>query len=119
MAGVGVERIARDFYRFGWLGVGVQAILAFIPLLMFAWALFGSALGSRPTLTASDHLALFGLTQTESHAAWVSAIDVVSLLADVSTLAGELLILGGTLWLLFRITQSAAEYDQAPPIAPG
>ncbi|MGH7785303.1 MAG: DUF3611 family protein [Candidatus Binatia bacterium] len=196
MAGVGVEKIARDFYWFGWVGVGVQAILAFIPLLMFAWALFGTALGSRPTLAPTDHLALVGLailvfttfwsyrytrlaarmadparrpprravvrtlwvglcasglgmavsllllivevarlmilvlmtpqagvpviqTQTDSHAAWVSAIDVVSLLADVSTLAGELVILGLTLWLLFRVSQAAADYDQAPSIAPG
>ena len=40
-------------------------------------------------------------------AAWVSAIDVVSLLADVSTLAAELLVFAVTLWLLFRFTRAA------------
>lgn len=45
-------------------------------------------------------------------AAWVSAIDVVSLLADVSTLGAELLVFGVTLWLLFRVTRVAA--DAAP-----
>lgn len=43
-------------------------------------------------------------TQTDSSAAWVSAIDVVSLLSDVCTLAGELLVVGLALWLLFRVT---------------
>jgi len=40
-------------------------------------------------------------------AAWVSAIDVVSLLADVSTLGAELLVFAVTLWLLFRVTRAA------------
>ena len=56
-------------------------------------------------------------TATDSRAAWVSAIDVVSLLADVSTLGGELVILGFTLWLLFRFSRVAADYDQARPTA--
>jgi Protein of unknown function (DUF3611) len=54
--------------------------------------------------------------QAENRAAWVSAIDVVSLLADVSTLAAELMVFGVTLWLLFRITQAAEDYDSAQPI---
>ena len=53
-------------------------------------------------------------TQTESRAAWVSAIDVVRLLADVATLAGELVIVACTLWLLYRFTQVADDVDGAP-----
>jgi hypothetical protein len=53
-------------------------------------------------------------TQTESRAAWVSAIDVVRLLADVATLAGELAIVACTLWLLYRFTQVADDYDRTP-----
>ena len=45
-------------------------------------------------------------TETDNRTAWVSAIDVVSLLADLCTLIGELLVVGITLWLLFRITRS-------------
>jgi Protein of unknown function (DUF3611) len=44
-------------------------------------------------------------TEIESRTGWVSAIDVVSLLTDLSTLIGELMLLGFTLWLLFRLTQ--------------
>jgi len=43
-------------------------------------------------------------------------MDVVSLLADVTTLAAELTVLGFTLWLLFRITRAAEDYESAPPI---
>lgn len=47
-------------------------------------------------------------------AAWVSAIDVVSLLADVSTLGAELLVFAVTLWLLFRVTRGAGASVPAP-----
>ena len=35
--------------------------------------------------------------------AWVSAIDMVSLLAEICTLVGELLVVAFTLWLLFAV----------------
>jgi hypothetical protein len=44
-------------------------------------------------------------TDIESRTAWVSAIDVVTLLAELCTLIGELVILGFTLWLLFAVTR--------------
>ena len=44
-------------------------------------------------------------TQIEDRATWVSAMDVVSLLAELCTLAGELVVLGFTLWLLFRVAR--------------
>lgn len=53
-------------------------------------------------------------TEPDSRTGWISAIDAVSLLADVCTLAGEFLLLGLTLWLLFKITQFAADYDHLP-----
>jgi Protein of unknown function (DUF3611) len=43
-------------------------------------------------------------TQLETPTEWVSAMDAVGLLAEVCTLAGEFLLLGLTLWLLFKIT---------------
>ncbi len=44
---------------------------------------------------------------------WVSALDVVSLLAELCTLAGELMVLGLTLWLLFRLTKATPHDDEA------
>ena len=52
-------------------------------------------------------------TQAEDRLRWVSAIDAVSLLAELCTLTGELLVLGLTLWLLFRVTTWADDYDQS------
>lgn len=53
-------------------------------------------------------------TETDNRTAWVSAIDVVSLMADLCTLVGELLVMGITLWLLFRITRSPELFTAAP-----
>ncbi len=52
-------------------------------------------------------------TETDNRTAWVSAIDVVSLLADLCTLIGELVVIGITLWLLFRITRSIDSFKEA------
>lgn len=52
-------------------------------------------------------------TETSDPSSWVSAIDMVGLLADLSVLAAELIVLAFTLWLLFRVT-TATEYDQNP-----
>jgi Protein of unknown function (DUF3611) len=186
-----VQKIARDFSRLGWLGVGVQSILAILPIFLICYLVFGKLAGTNPTWGITDYLAILGLaillfttfwsywytrlagriadascrppigsvirtlwvglwasslgivvslallfvevirllvlflrapqagvpvlqTQAEDRLAWVSAIDAVSLLAELCTLTGELLVLGLTLWLLFRVTTSADEY--APPI---
>jgi hypothetical protein len=45
-------------------------------------------------------------TQTYDPSTWVSAIDMVGLLADLSLLAAELMVLAFTLRLLFRTTLS-------------
>jgi len=42
----------------------------------------------------------------------VSAIDAVSLAALLKTLAAELVVLGFTLWLLFRVTRPEAKVDK-------
>jgi hypothetical protein len=44
-------------------------------------------------------------TDFDSRTAWVSAMDVVTLLAELCTLVGELVILGFTLWLLFALSR--------------
>jgi hypothetical protein len=54
-------------------------------------------------------------TQTDTRTDWVSAIDAVSLLAEVCTLTGELMVLGFSLWLLFRFTRMAG--IQSNPVA--
>ena len=51
-------------------------------------------------------------TELETPTEWVSALDAVGLLAEVCTLAGEFLLLGLTLWLLFKITWEC-DYQRA------
>jgi len=53
-------------------------------------------------------------TEADQRTAWVSAIDVVSLLTDLCTLIGELVVIGTTLWLLFRVTRSMNLFDRGP-----
>lgn len=43
-------------------------------------------------------------TETSDPSNWVSAIDMVGLLADLSVLAAELIVLAFTLWLLLRMS---------------
>lgn len=50
-------------------------------------------------------------TEIDSRTAWVSAIDVVTLLAELCTLVGELVILGLTLWLLFAVTRHGGLHE--------
>ena len=52
-------------------------------------------------------------TDTDIRTAWISAIDVVALLAEICTLVGELVVVGITLWLLLRITQSVGSFPTA------
>ena len=46
-------------------------------------------------------------------ATWVSAADMLSLLAPIFTMFGELAVLTFSLWLLFRTTSPSAEFPQA------
>jgi hypothetical protein len=51
-------------------------------------------------------------TEFDSRTAWVSAMDVVTLLAELCTLIGELAILGFTLWLLFAVSRYAERHEE-------
>ena len=56
----------------------------------------------------------FPVIQTEyDPSTWLSAIDVLSLMVDLSVLAGELIILTFSLWLLLRVSM-ATGYDRTP-----
>jgi hypothetical protein len=57
-------------------------------------------------------------TQPGNRSEWVSAIDVVTLFAEVCTLAGELVVVGFTLWLLYRVTQAPSWSDDAAAEGP-
>ena len=48
---------------------------------------------------------------------WVSTVDMVSLMALILTLFGELIVLVLSLWLLFRTTMGSAEFPQAQEAA--
>jgi hypothetical protein len=52
-------------------------------------------------------------TQAGNRTEWVSAIDAVSLLAELCSVTGELIVLAFSLWLLFRLTNLGDEYDQS------
>jgi hypothetical protein len=55
-------------------------------------------------------------TTTGGAATWVSAADIVSLLALVLTMFVELAVLALSLWLLFRSTVASVEYPRAAPV---
>src|SRR5262245_58375753 len=79
----------------GCLGIALSLLL----LLAAAWRILYVLLANPQTgmLVAPN---LGGTNPTYS----ISAIDAVSLLSNVITLGAELLVLGLTLWLLFRLT---------------
>jgi len=88
------------------LGIALSTILLIIEVVRLMVLVLKAPQGGVPVIQM----------QAENRAGWVSAIDVVSLLADVTTLAAELTVLGFTLWLLFRISRAAEGYESAQPI---
>src|SRR5690606_28654524 len=51
-------------------------------------------------------------TEAANRTDWVSAMDVVSLLAELCTLIGELVVAGLAVWLLFNVLR---QVDATPP----
>jgi hypothetical protein len=85
-----------------WVGFWAGALgilLSLLLLLAAAWRILYVLLANPQTgmLIAPN---LGGANPTYS----ISAIDTVSLVSNVMTLGAELLVLGLTLWLLFRLT---------------
>jgi hypothetical protein len=87
------------------LGIAVSLITLFIEVSRLLMLFLKAPQGGVPVIR----------TELESRSDWVSAIDAVSLLAEVCTIAGEFLLLGLTLWLLFRVTQLSDDYSE--PVA--
>ncbi len=50
-------------------------------------------------------------TDAANRSYWVSSMDIVSLLAELCMLAGELVIVGFTLWLMYRLSLAAGLYN--------
>jgi hypothetical protein len=89
------------------LGIAVSMLSLFIEVIRLLILFLQAPQGGVPVFQ----------TQPDNRMAWVSAIDAVSLLAELCTLAGELVVLGLTLWLLFKVTQFAGDYDKlAEPV---
>jgi hypothetical protein len=82
------------------IGIGFSLINLFIEATWLLMLFLKAPQGGVPIIR----------TEIDNRADWVSAIDAVSLLAEVSTLAGEFLLLGLTLCLLFRITRLSGDY---------
>jgi hypothetical protein len=89
------------------LGIAVSMFSLFIEVIRLLMLFLQAPQGGVPVFQ----------TQPENRTAWVSAIDAVSLLAELCSLAGELVVLGFTLWLLFKTTQFAGGYGEpAEPV---
>ena len=88
------------------LGIVVSLVLLFIEVIRLLVLFLRTPQAGVPVLQ----------TQAEDRLMWVSAIDAVSLLAELCTLTGELLVLGLSLWLLFRVTAHADDYDHSASI---
>jgi hypothetical protein len=89
----------------GSVGIVVSLLLMIAEVLRLLWLFMKAPQGGVPVMQ----------TQIEDRATWVSALDVVSLLAELCTLVGELLVVGLTLWLLYRVVESAQAFDQPTP----
>lgn len=97
-----VIRTLRVGFWAGSLGIAISLLLMIAHVLRLLWLFMKAPQGGVPVIQ----------TQIEDRATWVSALDVVSLLAELCTLVGELLVVGLTLWLLFRVVGSSHLLDQ-------
>jgi len=79
----------------GLLGIAISLLLMFYEVFRLLFLFLSAPQGGVPVIQ----------TQVDNRASWVSALDVVSLLAELCTLTGELLVLGLTLYLLLRVSQ--------------
>lgn len=84
------------------LGIVVSLLSLFIEVVRLLILFLKAPQGGVPVIR----------TELDSRTEWVSAMDAVGLLAEVCTLTGEFLLLGLTLWLLFKITRNA-DYQSA------
>jgi hypothetical protein len=82
------------------VGIAISLVLLFAEVLRLMFLFMTAPQGGVPVVQ----------TQVDNRTAWVSAIDVVSLLADLCTLTGELMVLGFTLWLLYRVARLPDSY---------
>ncbi len=86
----------------GAVGIVVSLLLMIAEVFRLLWLFMKAPQGGVPVMQ----------TQIEDRATWVSALDVVSLLAELCTLVGELLVVGLSLWLLFRVVGASKLLDQ-------
>jgi Protein of unknown function (DUF3611) len=85
----------------GTIGITVSVMILFVEVVRLLIHFLNAPQAGVPVIR----------TEAESRADWVSALDVVSLLADLCTLIGELAVVGISLWLLFRITRSVEFFE--------
>lgn len=88
----------------GCIGILVSLLLLFFEVVRLLVLFLKAPQGGIPVFRA----------EPDDRTGWVSAIDAVSLLAEVCTLTAEFLLLGLTLWLLFRITRQPDGYAESP-----
>lgn len=85
-----------------WIGVLVALIGMTISLLLLIIEISGLLM---LLLKAPQGGVPVFQTSADDRSNWVSTINVVSLLAELCTVVGEVFLLGISLWLLFRLTK--------------
>lgn len=85
------------------LGMVVSLLLLIIEVWGLLFLLLKTPQGGVPVMR----------TSTDDRTSWVSTINVVSLLAELCTLASGVLVLGISLWLLFRLVALVGCFDNA------
>jgi len=78
------------------LGIVISLLTLFIEVIRLLILFLKAPQGGVPVIR----------TELDSRTQWVSATAAVGLLAEACTLAGEFILLGLTLWLLFRVTRA-------------
>lgn len=102
-----VGRVQRTLWTGLWAGcagVAVSLLLMFVEVVRLLLLFLKTPQGGVPVLR----------TDATQRSDWVSAIDVVTLLAELCTLAGELVVIGLTLRLLFAVTRRGAAWEAEP-----
>ncbi len=84
-------------------GIAFSMLLMIIEVSRLLFLLLREPLGGVPVIQ----------TETYNPSTWVSAIDMVGLLADLCVLAAELIVLALTLWLLLKFSL-AGGYERKP-----
>jgi hypothetical protein len=90
------------------VGIGVSLLLLIVGAARLLYLFMKAPQGGVPVIQ----------TSATNRSYWVSSMDIVSLLAEICMLAGELLVVGFTLWLMYRLSLAASLYNAPASSSP-